>query len=91
MDKETLFFSFIPIGAFNVGSINLNFDNKIITNNKLNDKQKWYKLNNNNNNKREPPYGKEFKQSPVVKDFFENYDKNVSFEKGEEIGYFSFG
>jgi len=217
MDQESLFFSYTPVGAFNVGSIHLNFDTEIATNLKHHDSDIWYKnrelinskyginrslsmplLNINNNNKnnkynindrhsiydkngynkelfvnnvtsksavnlntlkeyddtssntssnssdsrseinlneidedndsssnlsesesdfegedgreeekeenqepkiekiqkiieREPPYGKEYFQSPSVRDYYLEYEPKVQLEKGQEMGYFSFG
>ena len=57
-DQESLFFSYIPVGAFNVGSIVLNFDDKIKTNQKEHDDDVWYRtkkpaMNSDNDNENE--------------------------------------
>ena len=97
--RDDLFFAYVPVGAFNVGSINLTADEKIKTNQKIHDPDVWYKNNGENRNtKNDPslpysPYEQTSKQAPVVKKYVQRFDKGdeIEYNKGDEIGYFAFG
>ena len=94
-----LFFAYVPVGAFNVGSINLNIDEGIKTNQIKHDPDVWYKNGGENRKlKNDPnleysPYERECEQTPFVKKYVQTFGKGeeVMYNKGDEIGYFAFG
>ena len=97
--KDDLFFSYVPVGAFNVGSINLNINDDIATNQKKHDADVWYKNDkenawtNNNSNLEDSLQAVKDEQAPFIKKYVQKFAKGeeVRYNKGDEIGYFSFG
>ena len=74
--KEDLFFAYIPVGAFNIGSIHLKDDPFHLTNQRQQDDEVWYRNNSGERNQ--------------CKDEFDEGEE-LMYDKGDEIGYFSFG
>ena len=97
--RDDLFFAYIPVGAFNVGSINLTSDEAVKTNQKIHDPDVWYKNNGENRNKKNDPnidytpYQQLNEQTPFIKKYIQTFDNGdeLLYNKGDEIGYFAFG
>merc|ERR1719410_680777 len=75
--NEDLFFAYIPVGAFNIGSIHLKDDPFHVTNQRQQDSEVWYRNSGCGHCKK-------------CMDVFADGEELI-YDKGDEIGHFSFG
>ena len=85
--QHDLFFCYVPVGAFNIGSIHLKDDPHHITNQSQQDEEIWYRQQST------PCHKDEDTKNEPLKKCTSKFGKGeeLIYDKGDEIGHFSFG
>ena len=93
--QDDLFFSYVPVGAFNIGSIHLKDDPYHMTNQLQQDEEIWYRQQSNPCHKdKECGYECNHEdENKAPKKCINKFgkDEELIYDKGDEIGHFSFG
>jgi len=84
------FFAYVPVGAFNVGSIHLKDFEHHVTNQKVQDKEVWYRCAECDVNSKNVTRVQAQSGSVHCMSRFDEGNE-LLYDKGDEVGYFSFG
>jgi len=86
--KEDYFFAYAAVGATNVGSIEINEDPELVTNQAEQDKDSIFC---GYRNQLDEPYPNRYPKNPRKRSYFHHYDDPIQMVNGKEVGKFLFG